>query len=319
MPSKTLAARVSLEQPGARCTEQALENHAPIDRTATSLRKGMKMNTRLFDELSKLLDTRTSRRQALKAMLASVVGGALGLRRGRGSLAVTPAPNPNDCGAVGDYDSLWEHVSKAVSDCEKAKNCASLKIYPSEGYAQEGASPNFRMVATDRITGIECPKLWKNQTPHYWELAWKVTKELPSSVEERIGMAMNAKFDHMNKPIRDYNQLHIHVSCMRTDVWNFLDQNDAKITTNPGQWKGSTLTIGGDVYRVLRLDAVNDLAQQNLFELLRNMIGNDPDMQYQTLVVSRRKNGGFYVMNSQSNMPNGTGAGEKKLLNEKCS
>src|SRR5258706_15123270 len=38
-----------------------------------------KMDPRKFDELTKTLATNTSRRQALKTILASVVGGALGL------------------------------------------------------------------------------------------------------------------------------------------------------------------------------------------------------------------------------------------------
>ena len=37
------------------------------------------MDSRKFDELTKILATNTSRRQALKTILASVVGGALGL------------------------------------------------------------------------------------------------------------------------------------------------------------------------------------------------------------------------------------------------
>ncbi len=132
-------------------------------------------------------------------------------------------------------------------------------------------------------------------------------------------MVINARWDHAGGRIHDYDQLHIHVSCIRTDVQKLLDTNDHQITTMPGNWKGSTQIIRGHPYRVLRLDSVNDLAQQNLFELLHNMIGNDSDMPYQTLVVAKRPKGGFYILNSQSNMPNGTGAGEKELLNETCS
>jgi CDP-diacylglycerol pyrophosphatase len=227
--------------------------------------------------------------------------------------------NPNDCGNVSDTDSLWVRIHQEVNDCEKDNKCHN--IYPKEGYALKEKSPNLLMVATDRITGIECPKLWENKTPHYWELAWKVAKRLPTAAQDRIGMAINAKYDHNTppKPIRKYDQLHIHVSCIHTDVQKLLETNDHQITTTPGKWKDSTLTIRGNLYRVLRLDSVNDLAQKNLFELLRAMVGNDPDMQYQTLVMATRPQGGFYILNSQSNMPHGTGAGERNLLNESCS
>jgi CDP-diacylglycerol pyrophosphatase len=104
------------------------------------------------------------------------------------------------------------------------------------------------MLATDRITGIECPKLWENKTPPYWELAWKVAKDLPPAAQDKVGMAINARWDHEKKRIRDFDQLHIHVSCIRTDVQKLLNTNDSQITTMPANWKGSTQTIGSDLY-----------------------------------------------------------------------
>ena len=72
-------------------------------------------------------------------------------------------------------------------DCQSKSNCDLRKIYPKDGYVEKGISPNLLMVATDRITGIECPKLWENQTPHYWDLAWKVAKDLPAAAQDKVG------------------------------------------------------------------------------------------------------------------------------------
>jgi CDP-diacylglycerol pyrophosphatase len=237
--------------------------------------------------------------------------------------------NANGCGKDTDSDGLWRTIQQEVADCQNKGNCDLRKIYPKDGYAEKGNSPNLLMVATDRITGIECPRLWANQTPHYWDLAWQVAKDLPAAAQDKVGMAMNARWDHEKKRIRDYDQLHIHVSCIRTGVQKYLDEHDSQITTTPGNWKDSKLTIGGDLYRVLRLDSADDLAQQNLFESLfydvlkKEYGGNETkaaqNMPYQTLVVAKRPKGGFYILSSQSNMPNGTGAGEKELLNETCS
>ena len=56
-------------------------------------------------------------------------------------------------------------------------------------------------------------------------------------------MAINAKWDHARGRIRSADQLHIHVSCIRTGVQKYLEEHDSQITTTHGNWKDSKLTI----------------------------------------------------------------------------
>jgi CDP-diacylglycerol pyrophosphatase len=272
-----------------------------------------------LDALSRALATGMSRRDALKALAA---GAALGLT---GTSTAFAAPRgTNDCGKTTDTDSLWVKIRDEVARCVPAGDCAKQDIYPAQGYAVLQKPPNLLLVATARITGIECARLWGQggTAPNYWNLAWtEVAKRDLKSRLGKIGMAINPKYGAPGHRIRDYDQLHIHVSCIKSSVQGHLKQNDGAIATTPGGWKASEQTLEGYTFRVLRLDSEADLAKENLFKLLRDHVAtSDAEMLYQTLVVTQRPSGGFYAINSQGNLSHfaGTGAGEKTLLGEQC-
>jgi CDP-diacylglycerol pyrophosphatase len=272
-----------------------------------------------LDAISRALATGMSRRDALKALAA---GAALGLT---GTSTAFAAPRgTNDCGKTTDTDSLWVKIRDEVARCQAAGDCVKQDIHPAQGYAVLQKPPNLLLVATARITGIECPRLWGQggTAPDYWNLAWtEVAKRELTGQLGKIGMAINPKYGAPGHRIRDYDQLHIHVSCIKKSVQGHLDTNDHWITTSPSGWKASEQTLENYTFRVLRLDSEADLAKQNLFKLVRDHVATSAaDMQYQTLVVIQRPRGGFYAVNSQGNLPHfaGTGAGEKTLLNEQC-
>jgi CDP-diacylglycerol pyrophosphatase len=174
--------------------------------------------------------------------------------------------NPSDCGQPTDTDELWQRAYHTAQDV------------PRGFFVLRDSLTSYLLAATDRLTGIECPELWLYQNiPQYWKFAWEVAQrysgpnQLPQS---RIGMAMNARWDHEKKPSRGHDQLHIHVSCIQKGVQTALDTLDAKnlIATTVQEWKESFYPIpaGGHDYnfRVLRLDAEEALSKHNLFKLL---------------------------------------------------
>ena len=287
------------------------------------------MNPPNFANLATVLGSKIFRRHALKTYVASIVGGAIGL------LVVAPvalalAPK-SFCGASlkPTSDSLWQRVWDDTWDptngCVKkgGTSCKGQNIFPADGYRVQQQSPNLLMVATDRITGIECKALWDGTTtPHYWDLAWnKVAHDYlkhPAYLA-KAGMAINPQYASGGQKGRQYNQLHIHVSCIKKDVQTYLAKNETSQWKDPKHWKTNTVTIGQYEYRVLVLDNENALVSTNLFKLLRdNVATNDADMAYQWLVVAKRPKGGFYVLNSQGNVAHGTAAGETNLLDETC-
>ena len=132
------------------------------------------------ENLAKVFGSIISRRPALKTSVASIVAAAIGL------LLFAPVSSAvmaqEFCGQITDNssrDSLWQKVYKATWDkmtgCAQVTggNCAKNDIFSNQGYAVQNTAPSLLMVATDRITGIECKALWDGtQTPHYWTIAW---------------------------------------------------------------------------------------------------------------------------------------------------
>jgi CDP-diacylglycerol pyrophosphatase len=287
-----------------------------------------------FDELTKALATSTSRRQTIRVLFTSILGGALGFggigtaqAAGWDLRAESAVPCGSGCGNTSDTDFFW----LKVQDCEKTpKNCTAVDttnhnwVLAKEPVSQTSGNNNYTLIAGQRITGIECPTIWQHTNPDYWAFALQAAKNNLGSKLNTLGMAINAP-----PPYRESCQLHIHVSCIDNKVQSALQQDDKNIPTDPKNWKTHTLSLGNSqsnlrTYRVLRLNALS-YNNKNLFQILKDMVG-EKNMQNQTLVVAARnlQGGGFYILNSESGlkgapgMPGGTGAGEKMLLNEKC-
>ena len=281
------------------------------------------MDSSKLDELPRALATSTSRRGTIKVLFTSVLGGALGL----GGIGITQAALVDPCkkiigdqctgicGSTNDKDPLWCIAQRCIHGKRKC-----FEVDPGgEWVLNRPGSNNYTLIAGQRVTGIECHKIWDSTTPDYWEFAWQAAQRhlLPKHLP--VGMAINAA------NARNYCQLHIHISCIQTGVLNTLTANDSTVPTNPSNWTHTILTLGTPPnqyqYRVLHLNTLQP-GGKNLFQLLKDIVGPSA-MRYQTLVVVARPKslgGGFYILNSAThdpNLPNGNGHGEV-LLNETC-
>jgi len=284
-----------------------------------------------FDELTKVLATSTSRRQTIKVLFASILGGTLGF----GGIGAAQAegncdqsPSTDLCGNPTDNFGIWHDKIKG---CVHSPGTCTGEVDPSHIPPQwvllhEDNKPNYTLFAGQRRKGIECPKILRMNAPNYWEFAWDAAKKhLKGQVKAgKIGLAINSR------AARTECQLHIHVSCIQTGVRTQLDgyYKSGHIAPNPASWNSKKYvrplkyTVNGSsqtrTFRLLYLKNLN----QNLFQLLfDNVVSpNSEDMAEQTLVVTERPGGGFYILNSMDPSSSfvGTGFGEG-LLDETCS
>jgi CDP-diacylglycerol pyrophosphatase len=286
-----------------------------------------------FDELTKALATSISRRQTIKVLFASVLGGGLGF----GGIGTVQAVNcsgsdpcsmiPSNCGKDNDETFLWERVKCCVDGCT---NSLCKKLYPNGPPCYHctamstqwvvmgkivGSTQHPLFLPTKRIKGIECSYLW-NGAPDYWTPAWEeATKLLKSDSGSSIGLAVNSAC------ARDQCQLHIHMSCIRKDVLTTLNNApSSKIALKPENWRkyGPLQQLGlkkKDYYVLLQSSIPKDL-----FTLLKNVPAvGDKNMQNQTLVVTKGSKG-FYILNSADpGVTNGEGHGENLLDDSVCS
>lgn len=116
----------------------------------------------------------------------------------------------------------------------------------------------YLLIPIDRITGIESPRLLQSATPNYLALAWNertlLAQRRGSPIDDRVlSLAINSQYG------RTQNQLHIHISCLRSDVRQQLDQLTPQLN---GRWQSITLRKHRYWLRALTPD---ELTRQSAF------------------------------------------------------
>jgi CDP-diacylglycerol pyrophosphatase len=240
-----------------------------------------------------------SRLRALFAILGAV-------------LLVTPAPCAN-------RDALRQIVQEqcvvhwldqhSAAPCEQVYLADPLRA--DSGYAvlaDRKGGAHFLLIPTRKIAGIESPELIAPGAPNYFAAAWRASDRLTAAAQHAIprnavGLAVNPA------RARSQDQLHIHIECLRPEVFEALNRNMGRITTS---W--SPLAIGSSSFWALKIMG-DDLEDDNPFELLADHMPEPRGMMGDyTLVVAGMQSSsgpGFIVLTST------TAAGEL-LLDSTC-
>jgi CDP-diacylglycerol pyrophosphatase len=175
---------------------------------------------------------------------------------------------------AGNPNFLWEVVSLDCVPNQKVHQnpdpCVEVTFDKGgeKGYAvfKDYNGPlHYLLLPTTQITGIESPEILTQDSPNYFYRAWEsrsyMEKLLGAPIApEEISLAVNSQFG------RSQLQLHVHISCTRTDVKEILKQNLALIGLN---WAPFSPAIMGHTYFARRI-TLHQLKEQNAFKLLAN-------------------------------------------------
>jgi CDP-diacylglycerol pyrophosphatase len=187
----------------------------------------------------------------------------------------------------GNPDALWNIVSKQcvpqAQDPSAHNACAYVD--PAQGYAVlkdlRGIGQHL-LIPTEKISGIESPRLEQPDLPNYWRDAWDARTYLERSVHtslrrEDIGLAINSASG------RSQNQLHIHIDCMQPEVAAALSAQRASIGE---AWHDLGVPLEGHTYRArLIIDA--SLHDTDPFKLLvADTRASGESMADQTLLLT---------------------------------
>jgi CDP-diacylglycerol pyrophosphatase len=169
------------------------------------------------------------------------------------------------------------------------------------------------LIPTERISGIESPRVLENTAPDFWADAWASRHYVEASLKQslpdnQLGLEINSEYQ------RSQEQLHIHMDCMRADIDSELapHRQDAL-----NQWRWDTLD--GHRYRIMR---VTSLTRANdPFRLVARDNKDSEAMATQTILVTAAgpsaQRDGWLVVNSGMDVENGSGTAEP-LLDHKC-
>jgi CDP-diacylglycerol pyrophosphatase len=226
------------------------------------------------------------------------------------------------CGFLGvgsahaDPNALWDIVSgRCVPDQQQHGDPAPCaEVDGDSAVLKDLVGPNqYLLIPTARVTGIESPELLAPDAPNYFAAAWRAR----SFVDERAGWTIPRDWVSLainSEDARTQDQLHIHIDCLRRDVYVALDGHAAAIGP---QWAPFPVPLVGHRYSAIAVDG-EDLDAVDPVQLLADGIpGARADMGKQTLVVvgAYRADGrpGFVILADHVDVALGDTAGGEAL------
>jgi CDP-diacylglycerol pyrophosphatase len=176
----------------------------------------------------------------------------------------------------------------------------------------------FLLIPTTQISGIESPAVRAPNATNYFASAWEVRTQIDDALHrtiprDDIGLAINSVVS------RSQDQLHIHFSCVRSDVAEALHENEAKIGNH---WAPFNVSLVGHSYIAMWVLGKH-LGPHNPFRLLSEEVpGATRDLGNRTLVVigmtRSDRTQGFVILADQVNRDRGDLASGEELLDRAC-
>lgn len=220
--------------------------------------------------------------------------------------------------AAADSGALWKivylHCLPSQEATGKPEQCTVVNLDQHYAILKDiSGRAQHLLIPTERITGIESPRILEKTVPDFWADAWASRHYVEASLkttlpDNQLGLEINSEFR------RSQEQLHIHMDCMRADISDALAPHRQD---ELNQWRWDTLD--GHRYRVMRVTSLTQASDP--FRLVaRDNPGSDA-MATQTILVTAAgpsaERDGWLVVNSGMDVDNGSGTAEP-LLDHQC-
>jgi CDP-diacylglycerol pyrophosphatase len=224
-------------------------------------------------------------------------------------------------------NTLWEVVHNVCvpgqSEHHDPRPCIQVDLSAGveSGFAilrDPRGGTQFLLVPATQVSGIESPMVRGPGALNYFAKAWEARIYINEALHQTlprddIALAINSAKS------RSQDQLHIHFSCVRADVFEALHKNEARIGND---WAPLNLPPYGHHYVATWL-AGEHLGPNNPFSFLAERLpGATADMANRTLVLVgfTRDEGtkGFVILAGHINKQAGDPASGEELLDRDC-
>ena len=130
--------------------------------------------------------------------------------------------------------------------------------------ADPDGGAHYLLVPTQTMSGLDSGELLDPDLPNYFAEAWHARELLAKFVghevpRNAIGLVVN------NAQARAYDQFHIHIECLRQEVYESLRQSADQVLS---AW--APLAVGGATFQARKISA-DGLDGSNLYELLATL------------------------------------------------
>ncbi|WBM70575.1 CDP-diacylglycerol diphosphatase [Buttiauxella sp. WJP83] len=216
-------------------------------------------------------------------------------------------------------DALWRIVSEQCvphqRDNQNPEPCAKVDLQTGYVLLKDINGPlQYLLLPTAKMSGMESPELLQSKTANFLWLAWQQRNvmsmrhesPIPDSV---ISLTINSATG------RTQNQLHIHISCLRTDVREQLNQYSNTLST---QWQAFPVTLAGNQY-IARKVTEAEFSQYSPFILLASQVSQvRENMGHYGLAMAQLKDGEWVVLATERNLLQLNLASAEQLQDHDC-
>ena len=224
-------------------------------------------------------------------------------------------------------DALWQIVSSMCVPDESLSHdprpCVQVDLEQGNGRGfavlkDLRGETQFLLIPTARISGIESPLVLAPDAVNFFADAWEARSYVNGALHrtlppDDISLAINSAVS------RSQDQLHIHVDCVRSDVFEALHANEQAIGS---RWAPFPHPFFGHHYMAVWIPG-ETLGSTNPFRLLaEGLPGAHQDMGDRTLVLVglTRADGtkGFVLLEDQVNKDSNDAASGEELQDHAC-
>lgn len=197
----------------------------------------------------------------------------------------------------GKPDALWQIVSQQCVPNQQQQHTPNpcLAVDLDRGYAlfkDRNGPLHDLLIPVDKVTGIEDVALGRHLLPHYFAQAWQHRRVLSEGLKKPIAdqflaVAINSRYG------RSQNQLHVHIACLRPDVYIALNQQAKGLGE---QWQVLPTQLMGHTYRA-RVMSAADAELLDPLALLRDYVdAQDGSISHYGLLMTPRADGSFVLL-----------------------
>jgi CDP-diacylglycerol pyrophosphatase len=220
----------------------------------------------------------------------------------------------------GNPDALWRIISQQCLPNQRAfqhpEPCA--KVDEAAGFVmmKDRVGPlQYLLMPVARIGGIEDPVLLDPGTPNYFAQAWQQRHFMADKLgkpiaDQNISLAVNSWYG------RTQNQLHVHVSCIRSDIGSRLSD---LLPAPTEHWSHLPGGLSGHDYLVRRISA-NELRERQAFRLLVDEVdGARGNMAHFGLAMTALPDGDLLLLATELDLLTLNFASPEEIQDHGCS
>jgi len=177
--------------------------------------------------------------------------------------------------------------------------CAQVNLNAGYVVFKDRNGPlQYLLMPTYRINGTESPLLLESHTPNFFWLAWQARSFM--SAKRGAEVPASAVSLTINSPTgRTQNHFHIHISCLRPDIREKLDAQQAQIST---RWLPFPGGLAGHDYLARRVTEA-ELVQRSPFMMLAEEVPEAREhMGRYALAMVQQSDGSFVLLATERNL-----------------